>query len=213
MKNIIKVIAAVIIILIIVDIVNFNAYANDDGGRLQKSISSKIIRFHVLANSDTIEDQQLKIKVKNKIINYLQPRLEHSRSINESRRILMKNDDRVKAIAEKVIRKNGYSYSVRTELAKENFPVKSYGAITLSQGRYEAYRVLIGKASGQNWWCVMFPPLCFVDVTKGEVEEKKSERELGKVLNKKEMEYVEGNDIHLRFKCVEVLKGLIEKLK
>lgn len=212
MKNIFKGILCLLSIFIIINILSYDASAKKESNKLQTSISKKIIRFHVLANSDSVKDQQLKIKVKNKVIDFLQPKLQNSKSLDESRRIIKKNDSQVRAIAEKVIKNNGYNYSVKTELAQENFPVKSYGNITLNAGRYEAYRILIGKAEGQNWWCVMFPPLCFVDVTKGEVQEKKSEDELGKVLNKKEMNYVEGNSIQLKFKSVELIKELINKI-
>lgn len=99
MKNILKGIIVILAICIIATAFNYNASAKKNDSKLQKSISSKIIRFHVLANSDSLEDQQLKIKVKNKIIDYLQPRLEHSKSIAESRKILRKNDAEVKTIA------------------------------------------------------------------------------------------------------------------
>ena len=126
-------------------------------------VKDSLIRFHVIANSDTDEDQALKIKVKNKVIEYLYPYLSNSSSIEESRKIIIDNEDKVKQIAQKVIKDNNYSYGVKLELSHENFPEKSYGNIVLPQGNYEAFRIIIGSGQGRNWWCVMFPPLCFVD--------------------------------------------------
>lgn len=157
------------------------------------SVQDEIIRFHVIANSDTDEDQELKLKVRDEVIKFLTPLLDESSSIEESREILKENDKKVINIAKKVIKENRYNYSVKSELSRENFPEKIYGNIVLPQGEYEAYRILIGKASGQNWWCVMFPPLCFVDVTKGEVAYNETERQMNKVVENKNKP-VEKND-------------------
>lgn len=141
-------------------------------------VKNKLIRFHVIANSDTEEDQNLKLKVKNKVIDYLYPYLNASQSLEESRNIIKYKMDEVKKLAEEVIKDNNYSYGVKTELSRENFPEKSYGKITLPQGNYEAFRIIIGTGQGKNWWCVMFPPLCFVDETKAEVEYDKTEKKI-----------------------------------
>ena len=157
----------------------------------QESIAQKIIRFHVLANSDSEKDQSLKLKVKDNVLSYTTNILGNSKSIDESRKLLQENDSKIKKIAESTIKNLGYSYAVKTELSEENFPVKSYGNITLPQGEYEAYRIIIGDGSGKNWWCVMFPPLCFVDATKGEVEKKKTSDEMKEVLNQDEYKLVD----------------------
>lgn len=153
-----------------------------------ESVQNEIIRFHVIANSDSDKDQELKLKVRDEVIKFLSPLLDKSSSIEESREILKENDEEVKKIAKKVIKENGYKYSVESQLSRENFPEKIYGNIILPQGEYEAYRILIGKSSGQNWWCVMFPPLCFVDVTKGEVAYNETERQMNEVVNKNNQE-------------------------
>ena len=158
------------------------------------SISNKIIRFHVLANSNSNEDQQLKIKVKDKIIEYIFPKFENSNSLEESREILANNEDEIIKIANECINENGYNYSVKVEFKRENFPEKVYGNISLPQGEYEAFRVLIGEASGENWWCVMFPPICFVDVTKGQVSYDETEESMKEVLTDEEFEKIR-NDV------------------
>lgn len=174
---------------------------------MMKDISSKIIRFHVLANSDSKEDQELKLKVRDEVIKYISPELDKSMSIDESREILIEKSEEIVELANEVIENEGYDYKVRVELGKENFPVKTYGNITLPQGEYEAFRVLIGEAKGQNWWCVMFPPLCFVDMTKGQISYDKSKEELGEVLSEEEYNLIteeENSKIKFKFKFTEI---------
>lgn len=174
-----------------------------------EDVKDVLIRLHVLANSDSNEDQELKIKVKNEIIEYLYPYLKESHSLENSRKILRDSEGEVINIAIRVIRENGYSYSVTTELGKENFPEKSYGNITLPQGEYEAFRVIIGEGNGQNWWCVMFPPLCFTDVAKGKVEEDRSKEELDKVVEESKKDKDKSEDkVKVKFKVVEVIKDI-----
>lgn len=184
----------------------------------QEDIASKIIRFHVIANSDSKEDQALKLKTRDKVLEYIQPKLKNSKSINESREIIRENNENMIAIAKKVIVESGYKYSVNTTLSNENFPIKTYGNISLPQGKYEAYRIIIGSGQGKNWWCVMFPPLCFVDITKGEVAYKETEDEMKKVLSPEEYKIVNkklnstsGKDnksnIKIGFKLLEILKA------
>lgn len=182
---------------------------------IQQSIAHKIIRFHVIANSDTKEDQDLKIKIKDRIIEYLQPKLVNCKNIEESRRILMQNNDSVKKIALSIINKEGYNYKVTTSLSKENFPVKTYGNITLPQGEYNAYRVIIGNGNGHNWWCVMFPPLCFIDITKGEVSYDKTETQMRRVLSEEEYKAIDNRiekPVVLKFKILEEIKKIKDKI-
>lgn len=188
----------------------------DDEAKLA-SIEGKIIRFHVIANSDTVEDQALKLKVRDKVLEYISPKLKDCSDINASRKILLENDENIKKIAEGVVKNNEYTYGVKTQLSNENFPVKTYGNITLPQGKYEAYRIIIGSGEGQNWWCVMFPPLCFVDITKGEVAKKETESEMKKVLSENEYEIIDNSKpnekIKVKSKLVETIKKAMEKNK
>jgi stage II sporulation protein R len=209
--------------------INSSTYDNSE---LTEALSNKLIRFHVIANSDSVEDQTLKLKVRDNVLDYISPKLKKAKSLEESRKILKSEDAAINKIAKKVISQNGYNYTVKTALSSENFPVKSYGNITLPQGKYEAYRIIIGKGNGQNWWCVMFPPLCFVDVTKGETSIKETEKEMKKVLNDEEYEAVTfanndkeksnnkktnnvdgSNEIKLKFKFVEIFHDLKDKIK
>ena len=215
MKKIVNVVFGILVLIIIAEC-GLQYYTGKKVDKEIESISSKIIRFHVLANSDKDSDQALKLKVKDEVIKFITPKLKDSKSINESREILKKYDNDIKNIALKIIKKSGYDYSVATSLQKENFPIKVYGNITLPQGEYEAYRILIGESEGKNWWCVMFPPLCFVDITKGQVAYKETENRMKNVLTEDEYSLVDNtnkeNEIKFKFKIVEILKdsGLIK---
>lgn len=178
------------------------------------SLNKKVIRFHVLANSDSNLDQTVKLKVKDNVINYIHPLLEKSSSLDESRKILNENKEEIISIANKTLKENGQDYVATAELAKQQFPVKSYGNIVFPSGEYEAFRILLGKAEGKNWWCVMFPPLCFVDV-KNAVADETMEKELKKTLSNSEIESISQNNkeekTKFKFKSVEVIKDFMKK--
>lgn len=203
------ILTSVAIIIIISITLNMN---NISGKASQSDVAGKLIRFHVIANSDDKVDQELKLKVRDSVLKYVSLKLINSKSIEESRVIINKEDKNIKKIAQIVINKYGFKYSVATTLSKEYFPVKTYGNITLPQGEYEAYRILIGSGSGQNWWCVMFPPLCFVDITKGDVSYAKTESEMKSVLSEDEYELIDNTkdnkEIIVKFKIIEILGGL-----
>lgn len=132
---------------------------------LDNPYNEGIIRFHVRANSDREEDQALKLKVRDEILEVMVEKFKDSSSIDESREIIKENMNEIKLIAERVIRENNYDYPVDVFLGMDYFPTRKYGNMVFPQGTYETLLVTIGKGEGQNWWCVMFPPLCFVDIT------------------------------------------------
>ncbi|MFL0164935.1 MULTISPECIES: stage II sporulation protein R [Clostridium] len=185
-------------------------------------VKDSLIRFHVIANSDNDDDQQLKLKVKNRVIDYLYPYLNSSQSLDESRKIIKDKMEDVKTLAQQVIKDNNYDYDVKVELSRENFPDKSYGNITLPQGNYEAFRIIIGSGQGRNWWCVMFPPLCFVDESKAQVEYDKTENKIKSNGKSFELEskddstenvgdkQADGNNIKIKFKIVEIFRDIFK---
>lgn len=124
-----------------------------------------LIRLHVLANSDSPADQQLKLQVRDGIIAYLAPYLEHVTSKAEAEQIVGDHKDQLTQVAKEILVMNGADYAVDLQLGMFDFPIKAYGNLVLPAGKYEAVRILIGNAQGKNWWCVLFPPLCFVDIT------------------------------------------------
>lgn len=219
MKKIISIVVTIFFIVILlvkvqgVEAANFISENKMSNNVSIDDISGKLIRFHVIANSDSEKDQNLKLKVRDKVLEYVQPLLKDSKNIEESREILNRENEKILEIAREVIKENGYDYSVESTLDKENFPVKTYGNITLPQGEYEAYRIIIGTGEGQNWWCVMFPPICFVDITKGEVAYEETEEEMKKVLDDEEFNMVDNtNSENVSSEKIEEIKEVSDAL-
>ena len=181
-----------------------------DMSHLQKTISKKIVRFHVIANSDSDEDQALKLKVKDAVVNYISPLLKNSKSIAESEKILTEESAHIEAIARQIISENGYDYSVNTTLCNTYFPTKSYGNYSFPPGEYRAYEIKIGEAKGKNWWCVLYPPLCFVDISHGVVD-KEGEEMLSDTLSTDEYSAVcQDSNVSYRFKYLKFLNSLVD---
>lgn len=125
----------------------------------------KVIRFHIRANSDKKEDQALKLLIRDEILEVMGEKFQDTKSLDESRIVIKENMNEMKKIAEEIITDNEKDYAVNISLKEEDFPLRKYGNMIFPQGQYEALIIEIGEAEGQNWWCVMFPPICFVDIT------------------------------------------------
>lgn len=130
-----------------------------------KLTNNDIIRFHVIANSDSPEDQNLKLKIRDRVLDEMGNVFAQSNSIEESYELIEANMGNIKRLAEDETAKGGKDYGVDVILGKDLFPTKMYGDMTFPAGEYEALKLVIGEGKGKNWWCVMFPPLCFVDIT------------------------------------------------
>ncbi len=178
---------------------------------LQQDLSGKLLRFHCIANSDDPQDQQLKLKVKDAVTGYLSGCLAGADSKEDAGRIISGRLDEISSRAQEVIRREGYDYPVTVAMGRYEFPVKSYGDITLPAGDYDALRVVIGEGKGKNWWCVMFPPLCFIDVAHGQADAKTKE-ELSKVLTDKEIEQISTDKPQIRLKGVEIIENIASKV-
>lgn len=169
--------------------------------RLQHDISEKVLRFHVLANSDDEADQSLKLAVRDAVGSYMQKKLAGVDDLEECEQIVNGNLDQIREVAAETIAQNGYDYDVTAELEYTSFPVKSYGSYTFPAGEYEALRVVIGEGKGHNWWCVMYPNMCFSG-SMYEVVDEKAGKKLREVLTTEEYEKVlaEGNyQIQLKY--------------
>ncbi len=182
---------------------------NIDECLVQAGIASNIIRFHVRANSDTDTDQQLKIKVKNEVVSYIKPFLENSPSIDASREILSQHIEDIKDTALDTIHKEGFNYNVNVYFEQSYFPMKTYSDVTFPPGEYEAFRIDIGEANGKNWWCVLYPPLCFVDSVYGELPES-SKEELKNVLTDDEYNAITDVQYKYKFKYLKFLNKFIK---
>ena len=124
-----------------------------------------LIRLHVLASSDSDADQAVKLQVRDAVIAYLTPYFVGIQSADEAHQIIETHKSELLAVAQSVINRSNHIYGVQIETGVFQFPIKSYGNLVLPAGKYEAVRILLGEAQGKNWWCVLFPPLCFVDGT------------------------------------------------
>ncbi len=175
--------------------------------KLQENIAEDIIRFHVIANSDKEEDQALKLEVKNTLVENLSPLLDKASSLSEARSILLDQITLIHDLADTTIHQAGYDYPVMVSLEECYFPMKVYGDCTFPPGMYQALRVQIGAAEGKNWWCVVFPPLCFVDETYSVVDEN-SNRKLKHLLTEEEYESLkyEKRPVKVKFKVWESIK-------
>ncbi|QUH29045.1 stage II sporulation protein R [Vallitalea guaymasensis] len=201
-------ILSLLIVILMLAAIVYDYGKNGTSAAVIEGISDSLIRFHVIANSDSEEDQKLKLKVRDEILDRMNGILEESENIEETRQLITDNRDEIKRIAERVIEENNYDYDINVKLKMEQFPLKTYGDIILPPGEYEALLVEIGEAKGKNWWCVMFPPLCFVDVTHGVVPEETKET-LKRVLTDEEYDSIvmaepeEDMPIKIRFKFLE----------
>lgn len=203
----------IILILVLFLFLIFSAYSY--ASTVNENLSDNVFRLHVIANSDSKEDQDLKYKVRDKLIEYMKSITSNIENKEEVINIAYNNIENFQKIAEQVIKDNGFNYSVKVEIGNFSFPTKTYGDISLPSGFYDALKVEIGNASGQNWWCVMFPPLCFVDVTSGVVPESSKEN-LETNLGQEEYDIISNNNesdvIEFKFKIVEFFEDLGIKL-
>ncbi|MGL5693265.1 MAG: stage II sporulation protein R [Peptostreptococcaceae bacterium] len=180
---------------------------------ISEDYKEKLIRFHVIANSDTDKDQELKLKVRDELISYLQPKLQNSKSIEESEEIIVSEYDNLYDISRKIILENGYDYDVKVGIEYSNFPTKQYSNVVLPAGEYKALKVIIGSGEGKNWWCVMFPPLCFVDEENGVID-KEADEKLQSVLDEDEYELItsenkeKSNVVKFKFRIIEVVQEI-----
>lgn len=175
---------------------------------LQESIASEIIRFHVIANSDLEQDQAVKMKVKDAVITALRPKMSETADIEEAREEILANLDFIEEVATETLREYGYYYGASATLANEQFPIKVYGDITLPAGEYEALCIRLGSGSGHNWWCIVFPTLCYVDETYSYVPEDSKEK-LKEVLTEEEYDEIteeKGIEVRVKFKLWDYLK-------
>ena len=184
-------------------------YSDSEERQLQKGIAYNIIRFHVRAESDSKEDQWLKLQVKEAVLAYISPVLSKSQSVDESRQLLYNESENIRNVAAATLRSLGDESDVNVYFENCYFPMKTYGDMTFPPGEYEAFRVDIGEAQGKNWWCVLYPPLCFVDAVYGEVPEE-SKEELKGVLTEEEYSMVSGENVKFRFKYLKIFNRFIE---
>ena len=199
--NTIKKISIIIVLLTMFIIVSAFSYAS----AVSNNIADSVFRLHVIANSDSTEDQTLKFIVRDNLINYMNSLTKDITSKEAAIQIAKDHEQDFYRIAKQTISEQGYDYDVKVEIGNSYFPTKNYGDISLPAGYYDALKVEIGSASGQNWWCVMFPPLCFVDMSTGIVPDE-SKNTIRENLPNEEYALISdtsNNNINFKFKLLE----------
>ena len=203
------------ILLLIVSVLFLLLSAYSYVNAVSNNLADSVFRLHVIANSDSKEDQELKYKVRDKLIEYMNTLTNDMNSKEEVIEIAKAHLEDFKEIAQNVVKENGYNYDVNVKIGNFSFPTKTYGDISFPAGFYDALKVEIGKAEGQNWWCVMFPPLCFVDVTSGVVPEESKEN-LQENLGDEEYELISDTKnsyaLDIKFKIIELFESIGTKL-
>lgn len=170
-----------------------------------REISNNVFRVHILANSDSEEDQNLKLQVRDALIQRAEPLLNGVKTKEDAMKIVSENLELLQNTASEVIYSQGFDYPVRLSVTNMYFTTRYYGDVTMPGGFYDALRVEIGRAEGKNWWCVMYPSLClYSDNSSSSMKEGLSERQYDIV--------TEGEDYVFRFKIVEIFTGLCNKL-
>ena len=196
-KTIFKIEISLLIALIICGVLNINAFSQQC-----ESIREKMLRMHVIANSDSEEDQQLKLKVRDAVLSAGKEVFDGSVTVIEAKGKITPYIDYLEKIALETIKNEGFDYNVKITVEKEYFNTRTYeNSVTLPAGYYTAVKVIIGEGKGQNWWCVMFPPMCLPTAV--------AECEISDVLTDDETEIVTETDKYkFRFKIVEILEEI-----
>lgn len=154
MKKIIT-ISTILLILICGVVFAFKRISNTENNQAY-------LRVHIRANSNAESDQAVKYKVKTAVVDFLTPKIAAGTSFEKAYKILESNLSEIEKVADNVLKENGFSYKSKASLRDEYFPTRSYGSVTLENGYYDALILELGTAAGNNWWCVVYPPLCFI---------------------------------------------------
>ncbi|MGF7534536.1 stage II sporulation protein R [Bacillus mexicanus] len=182
-------------------------------------IPDEAIRLRILANSDREKDQQLKRHIRDAVNKEITIWVENITSIDEARRLIRSKLPEIKAIAKETMKKEGADQSISVDFNNVSFPTKLYGNMVYPAGEYEAILITLGKGEGANWWCVLFPPLCFLDFSNGEAVKEQEDQEASKKQTEKVLEDVTAkaknakkeekeDDTEVKFFLVEWISGL-----
>ena len=196
---IVSIIFAVVISLVFTVGFSLKVYADN----MQKGIADKVVRLHILADSDSQRDQRLKIMVRDEVQSIMQEKMKNSKSKAESIKILEESKDEIISAAEKVLRENNNNCHVSFKLEKALFPVKKYNGFVFPSGYYDAVKIEIGSGKGHNWWCVMYPSLCLYE------DDEESREKLENILTPQEYSVVYDSDgVNVKFAVVEAVKEI-----
>ncbi len=193
--KILRIIFSLSLLLSLYILISAHSYAN----AVSNDLSTAVFRLHVIANSDSSEDQSLKLKVRDNLLEYMNSISSECKTKADEIKLAEENIDIFKQIAQKTVIENGYNYPINISIGNFYFPTKFYGDISLPSGYYDALKVEIGEAKGKNWWCVMFPSLCFIDINSGVVNDDAKEN-LKENLNSESYSVISSTSPELKFK-------------
>lgn len=196
-KKLLRIEISLLVALIICGVLNINAFSQQC-----ESIREKMLRMHVVANSDSEEDQQLKLKVRDAVLSAGKEIFDGSITSSEAQEKITPHIDYLENVALETIKNEGFDYGVKITVENEYFNTRTYdNIVTLPAGYYNAIKVIIGEGKGQNWWCVMFPPMCLPTAV--------AECEISDVLTEDETEIVtETEKYKFKFKIVEFFEEI-----
>ncbi|MCK8828280.1 stage II sporulation protein R [Natroniella acetigena] len=190
-----------LVVIISIALVLLSLWANSKAFVLVDDYQQEdLLRLHIVPNSNSIDDQILKREIKEQVITMTQTLLADKTDISQAETELINNKEQVGVLIEDELRTKGYDYQVELNITETFFPTRTYGNLTLEQGDYKALEIIIGQGGGENWWCVLFPPLCFIDSgeqvvseSEGEVVDNLDHQEVDFKFKLKSIEYLEEN--------------------
>ena len=175
-----------------------------------ENISDSVLRLHIPANSNSVKDQSIKLKIRDKVLEKYSPVLENTNGRSDAEKIITKYLPLIEKDVNRWLYEEGADYKAQARLGYSDFPSKNYGKLKFPAGNYKALKIILGEGRGENWWCVMFPPLCFVDGSIKKVDETEYEQ-IKKELGKTAFEIVakDGTQVFLKFKIIEIVNNII----
>ena len=195
----------------LIGIIGAVVFSNFSGvtGTVSK-LEKDVLRMHILANSDSVEDQSVKLKVRDKLLECSEEIFGENFSLEDMKKNAGEKLEAINKIAEEVLSENGFSYGSNAEFVNMEFDARKYGELTMPAGNYDAVRITLGEAKGHNWWCVMYPPLCIPAAQEAVSDEERAEE----YFDGSEMDMLENpGDYEIRFRCVDIYKSFKEKIK
>lgn len=194
-------------VILLLGILFSNIKIIEERQRVLEEVSDSVLRLHIRANSDDVLDQQLKLKVKDALLKEMSLFQEDITDVHSAACVIQENQAQLMACINKTIRQTGVDTEARMIIDNVWFPQKSYGDVTLPEGRYNAVVVEIGSGQGHNWWCVLFPQLCFIDPVNGYVPEESKEI-LKQELSENTYDEIVNDEIIVKFRIIEWLKKI-----
>lgn len=194
MKLLIKSLCIAFVLTVIYSVIPFQAEC--------EQISTEVFRLHILANSDSEEDQALKLKVRDALLEYTDELFDDAKDRNDAENIAKENIETLQSVVQNTVYKNGCNYTVNAEVVKMYFNTRYYENYTMPAGMYDALRITIGSGKGHNWWCVMYPSICISSAID-------NDEKVEKTFSENQQEIVRGNEYEYKFKVVEIFEKIV----